>query len=86
MHVYSKKVYFSNKLKAYEYFSKVFDVSSSWFQKPIIGCDNIKDMGYICGSCENSEIIKDKVINFPCTFDINHNKEIKNKMNSFLFR
>jgi perosamine synthetase len=79
-------VYFSNKLKAYKYFSKVFDVSSSWFQNPIIGCDDIEDMGYLAGSCKNSEIITKKIINFPCTFDINQKKEIQNKLNLFVDR
>jgi hypothetical protein len=76
--------YFSNKLIAYKYFSKILDVNSSWFQNPIIGCDDIEDMGYIIGSCNNSEILTDKIINFPCTFDVNQKKEIQNKVNLFL--
>lgn len=79
-------VYFSNKLKAYSYFRKIFDVNSSWFQKPIIGCDDVEEMGYIKGSCKNSEMITEKIINFPCTFDINQKKEIQNKLNLFLCR
>jgi|TARA_B110001469_G_scaffold112991_1_gene116101 perosamine synthetase len=76
--------YFSNKLEVYKYFSKVFDSQSSWFQKPIIGCDDIEDMGYITGSCINSEILSKKIINFPCTFDVKYKKDIQNKTNSFL--
>lgn len=78
--------YFSNRLIAYKYFSKILDVNSSWFQNSIIGCDDIEDIGYTIGSCENSEIITEKVINFPCTYDINQKKEIQKKLNLFLCR
>ena len=78
--------YFSNKLIAYKYFSKILDVNSSWFQTSIIGCDDIEVMGYTIGSCKNSELISEKVINFPCTFDINQKKEIQKKVNLFLCR
>ncbi len=78
--------YFPDRSSAYQYFSKILDVNSSWFQNTIIGTNDIEGMGYILGSCENSERISKKVINFPCTFDINQIIEIKKKINLFLSR
>jgi perosamine synthetase len=74
----------SKESKAYDYFSKTFETSASWFQKPIIGCESIEDLGYRFGSCSNSEISAEKIINFPCTFDVKFKKEIQTKINSFL--
>lgn len=76
--------FFPNKSLAYKYFSKKIDVNSSWFQKPIIGCHDIEELGYKIGSCKNSEVAAKKVINFPCTFNSNQKLEIQNKLNLFL--
>lgn len=74
----------SKKSKAYNYFSKTFETSASWFQKPIVGCESIEDLGYRYGSCINSELSAEKIINFPCTFDVKFKKEIQTQINSFL--
>ena len=74
----------SLKSNAYDYFSKTFDISASWFQRPIIGCENIEDLGYKYGSCSKSELSAESIINFPCTFDVKFKKEIQTKINSFL--
>ncbi|MDC0553787.1 DegT/DnrJ/EryC1/StrS family aminotransferase [Flavobacteriaceae bacterium] len=74
----------SNKYVAYKYFSKIFETNASWFQKPIIGCESIEDLGYIYGSCSKSEISAEKIINFPCSFDIKFKKEILTSINTFL--
>lgn len=74
----------SNKYNGYKYFSKTFETNASWFQKPIVGCEILEDLGYRYGSCSNSEISAERIINFPCTFDIKFKKEIQTPINSFL--
>lgn len=73
-----------NKHEAYNYFSEIFETSASWFQRPIIGCESIEDLGYIDGSCKMSEISAEQIINFPCSFDVSFNNEIQAAINSFI--
>ena len=64
--------------------SKTFETNKSWFQDPLIGCENVEDLGYTYGSCVSSELSAKKIINFPCSFDIKFKKEIQTQINSFL--
>ena len=76
--------FFSNKLVAYRYFEKILDINSSWFQKPIIGCEDCEDLGYTQGSCKSSEFIAEQIINFPSVHEVGDAKELMIKLNSFL--
>ena len=53
--------------------SKFMDIEWFWFNKPIIGCSDPRDLGYIYGSCPISENAGKEIINWPCVFDESDN-------------
>ena len=56
--------------------SRYIDVSSFWFQRPIIVCDDPEEFGYTYGSCKISEILGQEVINWPCVLDHKYHMQI----------
>ncbi|OFX96318.1 MAG: hypothetical protein A2W90_16620 [Bacteroidetes bacterium GWF2_42_66] len=73
-----------NRYEAEKYFNKIFEINSTWFLKPIIACEDPEKLEYIYGSCSNSELSSESIINFPCTFDPKYRKKILVPLNSFL--
>jgi hypothetical protein len=44
-----------------------------WFTSPISECANPEDMGYVYGSCKQSEKACREIINLPCVHDEKYN-------------
>ena len=48
-----------------------------WFTSPISECLDPKELGYVYGSCKNSETASKEILNLPCVHE--------EKYNDFLF-
>jgi len=56
--------------------SRNIDVRQFWFDKPIVACKEPSELGYIYGSCQNSEKTSRKIINWPCVFNKSSNRRL----------
>jgi dTDP-4-amino-4,6-dideoxygalactose transaminase len=74
----------ANKFESKKYFENIFDISASWFQKPIIECESPEEYGYKNGKCPNSELSATKIINFPNKLEVDLMKNIQYSLDLFL--
>jgi len=59
--------------------SRFIDINWFWFQKPIICCDDPEEFDYKWGSCNISETIGEKIINWPCVLTHKYDQRLLEK-------
>ena len=58
-------------------FNSFLQTNWFWFTSPISECSDPKELGYVYGSCKNSETAAKEILNLPCVHE--------EKYNNFLF-
>ena len=65
------------KKKIKDKFNSFLQTNWFWFTSPISECSDPKELGYVYGSCKNSETAAKEILNLPCVHE--------EKYNNFLF-